>query len=141
VREDGKTVCWIDENLNPFTGDWIARTRLKTWKNGTWDAGKGGYERGKDYNHSTFCDLIINGLIGFRPSDENKFEIFPLVPPDIEYFAIDNIKYHEHIITILYDRTGKRYNKGNGLKVLIDGKEKFHADKLPGKPVEIFCNE
>ena len=25
---------------------------------------KGGKERGKDYNHSTFCDLIINGLIG-----------------------------------------------------------------------------
>ena len=21
-------------------------------------------ERGKDYNHSTFCDLVINGLIG-----------------------------------------------------------------------------
>ena len=39
-REDGTVVPWIDENLNPRTGDWISRTRLKAWKNGTWDAGK-----------------------------------------------------------------------------------------------------
>ena len=60
--ENGNIVPWIDENLNPFTGDWISRTRLKTWENGTWSKGKGGVERGKDYNHSTFCDLIISGL-------------------------------------------------------------------------------
>jgi hypothetical protein len=139
VREDGKTVCWIDENLNPFNGDWIARTRLKTWKNGTWDAGKGGYERGKDYNHSTFCDLIINGLIGLRPSDENKFELFPLVPSDVDYFAIDNIKYHGHNVAIFYDKTGKRYHKEIGFHVLIDGKEKIvsekYSEKLPEKPI------
>ena len=52
-REDGKLVPWIDENLNPFTDDWLSRTRLKSWNKGTWDAGKGGIERGKDYNHST----------------------------------------------------------------------------------------
>jgi hypothetical protein len=114
-----------------LNGDWISRTRLKTWKNGTWDARKGGYERGKDYNHSTFCDLIINGLIGLRPSDKNQFELSPLVPSDIEYFAIDNIKYHGHRVTIFYDKTGKRYNKGIGFYILIDGKEKIHSEKLP----------
>ncbi|MEI6537482.1 MAG: hypothetical protein WCN98_19215, partial [Verrucomicrobiaceae bacterium] len=47
--EDGRVVPWIDENLNPVTGDWLSRSQLKTWKNGTWDSGKGGAERGKDY--------------------------------------------------------------------------------------------
>ena len=28
TRKDGAVVPWIDENLNPFTGDWIARTLL-----------------------------------------------------------------------------------------------------------------
>ena len=60
-RDDARTVSWIDESLNPLTGDWIARSRLKNWKNGMWDASKGGVERGKDYNHSTFCDLVITG--------------------------------------------------------------------------------
>jgi len=48
-------LCWIDENLNPFTGDWISRTLLI-------QRGSVIPERGKDYNHSTFCDLVISGL-------------------------------------------------------------------------------
>ena len=32
--DNGRVVPWIDENLNPYTGDWISRTRLKTWDNG-----------------------------------------------------------------------------------------------------------
>jgi glycogen debranching enzyme len=43
-QEDGKTVPWIDENLDPFTGDWISRSRLRKWKNGTWSTDKGGVE-------------------------------------------------------------------------------------------------
>ena len=38
-RADGRVVPWIDENLNPSNGDWISRTRLRTWNHGTWDAG------------------------------------------------------------------------------------------------------
>ncbi len=122
-REDGKTVPWIDENLNPFTGDWIARTRLKKWENGTWSREKGGVERGKDYNHSTFCDLLITGLIGLRPQSGNKLIINPLIPEDTwDYFCLDNILYHGKILTIVYDKTGKRYKKGRGLRVWVDGK-------------------
>ena len=36
TNEIGEKQNWIDENLNPFTGDWISRTRLKEWENGTW---------------------------------------------------------------------------------------------------------
>ncbi|MDR3182616.1 MAG: hypothetical protein LBT89_06810 [Planctomycetaceae bacterium] len=136
-RDGGKTVSWIDENINPATGDWIARTRLKTWKNGTWDAGKGGYERGKDYNHSTFCDLIISGLIGFRPVLGINMVIYPLVPPDTAYFCLDAVKYHGHNITIFYDKDGSRYNRGKGFYVLDGGKEIVRLDTLPTKPLEL----
>ncbi|OGV60956.1 MAG: hypothetical protein A2283_09905 [Lentisphaerae bacterium RIFOXYA12_FULL_48_11] len=122
--DDGRVVPWIDENLNPINGDWISRTRLKNWKNGTWDAGKGGEERGKDYNHSTYCDLIINGLIGLRPRADETVEVNPLVPDGTwDYFCLDRIPYHGHILTILYDRNGERYGKGKGLKIFADGKE------------------
>jgi hypothetical protein len=74
-------VPWIDENINPYTGDWISRTMLKTWKNGTWDKEKGGEERGKDYNHSMLADLIISGLIGLRPRmEDDVLVVNPLVP-------------------------------------------------------------
>ncbi|MBQ3350968.1 MAG: hypothetical protein IJG38_11255 [Thermoguttaceae bacterium] len=132
IREDGKKVPWIDENINPQTGDWIARTRLKDWG---WKPGKGGYERGKDYNHSTFCDIVVNSLIGLRPSLENGFELFPLTDKSIPYFCLDNLPYHGRIVTILYDSTGDRYGKGKGLRVYVDGVETFSADALPDKPV------
>lgn len=124
ARDDGTVVPWIDENLNPITGDWISRTRLKSWKDGTWDSGKGGIERGKDYNHSTFCDLIITGLIGLRPRADREIEINPLIPTDKwDYFCMDQIPYHGQLLTILYDRTGKKYNRGIGLRVFANGKE------------------
>jgi Trehalase len=123
-REDGSIVPWIDENLNPDTGDWIARTRLKAWKDGTWDAGKGGVERGKDYNHSTYCDLIITGLVGLRPQADDSVVVNPLLPDDTwDYFCLDGVPYHGRTLTIFYDKTGERYEKGRGLRILADGKE------------------
>lgn len=140
VREDGSVVPWIDENLNPYTGDWISRTRLKEWKDGTWDSGKGGVERGKDYNHSLFCDLVINGLMGFRPQEDDNDEIIinPIVPEDWwEYFCLDNIPYKNHIFTIMYDKFGKRYNKGQGFMVFMNGELIKRTDKIGKLEIEI----
>jgi len=129
--EDGRIIPWIDENLNPYTGDWIARTRLKAWKNGTWDPSKGGRERGKDYNHSTYCDLVITGLIGLRPRSDNVVEVHPLIPSDVwDWFCLDNVAYHGHVLTILWDRTGQKYGRGKGLRMFADGAEIARTDSL-----------
>ena len=129
--DDGRVVPWIDENLNPTNGDWIARTRLKTWNNGTWDAGKGGRERGKDYHHSTYCDLVISGLVGLRPRADETVEVHPLVPDGAwNWFCLDRVRYHGRTLTVLYDRTGERYHLGKGLRILADGKEIAAAPAL-----------
>jgi hypothetical protein len=131
LKENGDTIPWIDENVNPLNGDWISRTRLKIWENGTWAKEKGGIERGKDYNHSTFCDLVITGLIGLRPAAGNNFTVNPLLP-DVtwDYFCLDNIFYHGKTITILYDKTGKKYKKGTGLRIYINGKQAAWSPQL-----------
>ena len=129
-RDDGLVVPWIDENLNPLTGDWISRTRLKSSEKGPWPADNGGVERGKDYNHSTYCDLVITGLIGLRPRADDTVEVNPLAPDDWGYFCLDSIVYHRRTLTILWDKTGGRYGQGKGLRVLADGREIAAADKL-----------
>lgn len=130
-RGDGSVVPWIDENLNPFTGDWISRTRLKSWQEGAWDPAKGGVERGKDYNHSTYCDLIITGLIGLRPRADDTVEVNPLLPEGTwDYFCLDRIPYHGRLLTILYDKSGERYRRGSGLRILADGKEIAYSAAL-----------
>jgi hypothetical protein len=138
TKDDGVIVPWIDENLNPFTGDWIARTRLKTWENETWSKAKGGVERGKDYNHSTFCDLVINGLIGIRTQEGDRLDVNPLVPTDTwNYFCLDNVIYRGHKLTVLYDESGKKYGRGKGLTVFVDGVQQGKSDRLEKITVDL----
>ena len=105
-------------------------SKLKSWKNGTWDAQKGGTERGKDYNHSTFCDLIITGLVGLRARSDAIVEVNPLIPNEWDYFSLENIPYHGHTLAIYYDRTGKRYGIGTGLRVFANNQELVHSERL-----------
>lgn len=120
--ENGNYKNWIDENLNPFTGDWISRTRLKNWDNKGWSIERGGVERGKDYNHSGFCDLVISDLLGIKPYYNNYIEINPLIPDDWDWFAIEKIKYQDKFISVIWDRTGKKFNVGKGLLLIVDNK-------------------
>ena len=139
VREDGKKVFWIDENINPYTGEWISRTRLKTWENGSWSPRKGGVERGKDYNHSSFCDHIISDLMGIQPSFENSLLIDPLIPEDKwDWFCLDRVKVHGKMVTIVWDKTGKKYKKGKGFSIWIEEELKYQKEHI--KTIKLDLN-
>ncbi len=123
LTENGITVPFIDEDLDPFTGEWIARRELRKMK-----SPPGGADRGEHYNHSTFCDLVLNGLAGVRPSIENALTINPLFAEnDLDYLCADGIRYHGHTVCVMWDRTGKRYQKGTGFFVYVDGNEVFSS--------------
>ncbi len=115
-RDDGSVVCWIDENLHPFTGEWLARKRKRA-------KAASFCERGKDYNHSTYCNLVISGLAGLRPRTDETVEVNPLFPAEWDYFCLDDVRYHGRRLTILWDREGSRYGRGKGLSVMVDGRE------------------
>jgi len=115
--DNGRVVPWIDENLDPFTGEWIARRHMIEWERS--GIRKMAYrERGKDYNHSTFCDLVIAGLCGFVPQADGKVVVKPLAPKSWDWWCVDGIRYHGHDVTVLFDRDGTRYGKGRGLVVM-----------------------
>ena len=119
--KDGRTVPWIDENLEPFTGEWLARAilRARPVKRVRF---KG--ERGKDYNHSTFCDLVIAGLCGFVPHEDGLIEVKPLAPREWDWWCLKNVRYHGNDVTISFDRDGTRYGRGKGLAITVDEKGK-----------------
>jgi len=128
TKDNGEVVPWIDENLNPFTGDWIARTRLEVSGE---SSRRGLRERGKDYNHSSYCDLIISGLIGVRPQEGSTLTINPLIPEGVwDYFCLENVPYHGKNITVLYDKTGEKYKKGKGLMLFVNGKKIASSPEL-----------
>ena len=106
---------YIGEYLDETTGYWL----------------KGDQERSRYYNHSTWNDLIITGLCGLRPRQDNTIEVNPLLPQNKwDYFCLDNVLYHGHNLTILWDKDGSRYHAGKGLRVYVDGKLAGHRDTL-----------
>ncbi len=99
----------IQEDYNPDTGKPIV-----------------GLERSHHYNHSTYVDLILSGLIGVRPRADNTLEIDPLLPTKyvqedrpIHYFALQHLAYHGHDVGIVFDVDGSRYGIGRGLSVFV----------------------
>ena len=81
------------------------------------------WRRGYAYNHSTFCDLVITGLVGLRPRRDGILEVNPLFvdASDISYFVLDGLPYHGRTLTILWDGDGRRYGCGAGLQLWVDG--------------------
>ncbi len=108
----------LDESLNQDTGRWITINRYpKT--------------RGRYYNHSSYCYLVISGLVGLRPRADNTLEVNPLVPDNTwDWFCLDRVCYRNRNLTIIRDRTGEKYGKGKGLTVQVDGKRVAGAETL-----------
>ena len=111
----GRVIDWIDEDLDADTNEWIAKDILIAKHK---QVGRGNY-----YNHSGFADPLITGLIGLRPRMDDKLVLHPLLPAGAwSYFALDGLPYHGHLLSIVYDQTGKHYNRGRGLAIFVDGK-------------------
>lgn len=133
LAED-KVISWIDEDQDPYNGDWIARRCILNWEKSApakWKSKGATSDRGKDYNHSTFCDIVINGLVGLRPREDDIVELSPLVPDGAwDWFCLDRVPYHGHRLTIVWDKSGHRYGKGAGLHLFADDKELTSAKSL-----------
>lgn len=81
-----------------------------------------GFNHSEDYNHSTFNDLVLSGLLGLRPQTDASLRIQPLVPAGWDHYAVENVPYHGHNVSVLWDRDGTHYKQGAGMKVYLDGR-------------------
>jgi hypothetical protein len=75
----------------------------------------------EDYNHSTFNDLVLSGLFGIRPQQDDSVRVAPLAPRDWDHFAVENVAYHGHNLSVVWDRDGSTYDAGAGFSVWLDG--------------------
>ena len=125
-NKDGMSPAVFYNNLHRYALSHIKRGvpylgEYQDEKTGYWL--KGDNPRSSYYNHSGFCDLVISNLVGLKPRADNVLEIFPLIPQNQwKWFALDNVLYHGHYISILWDKTGTRYRKGKGFIIYADGK-------------------
>lgn len=113
---------YIAEAADPFTGSWDGHNKAF---------------HSEHYLHSSYIDLIIAGLIGLRPQDGDRLVVNPLVPADWDWFALQDVAYRGHTVSIFWDRDGSRYGRGAGLQVLVDGETVARADAIGRLMVEL----
>ena len=99
---------YLAEALNPDTGSF---------------AGHDSYNHSEHYFHSSFNDLVITGLVGLKTRADDILEIDPLADSDWSWFALDDVSYRGHRLSIFWDRDGSRYHRGVGFQVLADGRK------------------
>ncbi|TDB69653.1 RICIN domain-containing protein [Micromonospora sp. KC721] len=112
---------YIAEAANGDTGEWV------------YDA----VNFSEHYNHSSFVDLVLSGLLGIKPQADNTLVLKPLVPDGWNYFALQNLPYHGHTYTIVWDRDGTRYNNGSGLQIFQDGTRIHQSASLGNTIVQV----
>jgi hypothetical protein len=106
---------YIAESAQPDTGSW---------------EGSDTFDHSEHYFHSGYNDLIITGLAGLRPRADDILEVAPLAPDSWDYFALDDVAYHGHSVSILWDRDGSRYGRGRGLSLFVDGRRVANAPTM-----------
>ena len=106
---------YLGEYHDEITGHWL----------------KGDHPRSIHYNHSTFADLIINGLVGLTPRADGQIEVDPLLPADAwPWFLLDRVPYRGRLLTIAWDSDGSRFGRSVGLSVYADGERVAHSPTL-----------
>jgi hypothetical protein len=123
----------------PWTGEFY------NGDDGTWKTAE------RDYNHSTWLDVLIPDLLGVVPRDDDVLEIDPLLPGNgLSYFILDGLRYHGRDVTIAWDApldgSPDRFGDGRkGLDVYVGGRRVASSAQLArlavglatGRPVEI----
>jgi hypothetical protein len=76
-----------------------------------------------NYNHSTYIDIVLSGLFGIVPIEEG-LQIYPHVPAEWARFAVEDVPFRGHRISVFYDReseTGEQYT------IRCDGETVFRS--------------
>src|SRR5439155_1507885 len=110
-----KGAPYIAEAAHPDTGSW---------------EGHDSYNHSEHYFHSGFCDLIITGLVGLKARADETIEIDPLAPEGWDYFAVDDLSYRGRRVSIIWDKSGERYGKGKGLKIIANDQVIASSEKI-----------
>ena len=113
LNQDVKTP-WTGEYYNGDTGAWRTEER--------------------DYNHSTYLDILIGDLAGLRPRADDVLELAPLLTDHTPGFVIDGIRYHGHDLTVAWTRVrgpGPGPDGRTGLRVYADGALIFSSEGRP----------
>ncbi|WP_205791338.1 discoidin domain-containing protein [Microbacterium sulfonylureivorans] len=73
--------------------------------------------------------IYVEDMGGIQPRSDDKIELWP-IDLGYDHFMVNNLRYHGHDLTIVWDDDGSHYGLGEGYSLFIDGERKASADAL-----------
>ena len=122
LRDYKKTSSAAEKELLYDYIDKLAKMHGEQPNIGEWYIPSNGKNFGgeSDYFHSTFPDIIIEDLLGFKAMHNNQFSIQPLLPQNKwDHFYLGNIRYHGHDIDIIWKKDWMPDEPGDQSKLCV----------------------
>ncbi|MDY0908607.1 Ig-like domain-containing protein [Microbacterium sp. CFBP9034] len=73
--------------------------------------------------------IYVEDMGGIQPRSDDKIELWP-IDLGYDHFMVNNLRYHGHDVTVVWDEDGSHYDLGQGYSLFIDGERKASADAL-----------
>lgn len=119
---------WMAWSIYP-SGDARVANQAEYYSN--WNATTKTYNRNNP-NHVMLGNMnyiYVEDMGGIQPRSDDKIELWPI---DLGYanFMVNNVRYHGHDLTVVWDPDGTHYGLGEGYSLFVDGERKASADAL-----------
>ena len=119
---------WMAWSIYPG-GDTRIANQAEYYSN--WNATTKTYNRNNP-NHVMLGNMnyiYVEDMGGIQPRGDDKVELWP-IDLGYDHFMVNNLRYHGHDLTIVWDEDGSAYGLGEGYSLFIDGERKATADAL-----------
>ncbi|HTJ31756.1 MAG TPA: glycosyl hydrolase family 65 protein [Dactylosporangium sp.] len=114
----------LDEDLDPETGEWVARE----WRRHN-DPRR--MDVGTDYYHSSFVDVVLGGLIGIDVDEDGLLTVDPLLPAGAwPWFRVRSLALRGRTVDVLWDESATPAHAQRGLRIVVDGRTVAAHDDL-----------
>ena len=96
-----------------------------------WNATAKTYNRNNPYHVmlGNMNYIYVEDMGGIQPRSDNKIELYP-IDLGYDHFMVNNLRYHDQDVTIVWDQDGSHYGMGTGYSLFINGQKKVTAATL-----------
>ncbi|MBD8080023.1 discoidin domain-containing protein [Cellulosimicrobium arenosum] len=123
-----KLLDWMAWSVYPG-GDTRAPNQAEYYSN--WNESAQTFNRNNP-NHVMLGNMnyiYVEDMGGIQPRSDDKVELWP-IDLGYDHFMVNNLRYHGHDLTIVWDEDGSHYGLGEGYSLFVDGERKATADAL-----------
>ena len=73
--------------------------------------------------------IFVEDMGGIQPRSDDKIELAPITF-GYDHFMVNNLRYHDHDVTLVWDPDGSHYGLGAGYSLYLDGEKKVTTETL-----------